>query len=228
MTRLLALALVGLLSPLLVGCGSVFPKPRPSRLYVLTSLSPSGDATDRSVRTGRGAASADGRPLSIGIGPIRWPGYLDRQEIIIRVEPNRFKVLEDDRWAEPLDENFLRVLMQNLSASLRTDQIFVYPWPRNKKPSYRLDIEVLRLESTSAAQAQLTARWTITDVDDNDKTVSNEFQVVRQAKDDSISAAVAALSEAVADLGSEIAAALMKQADFGRQTTSESAASKRN
>jgi uncharacterized lipoprotein YmbA len=228
-TRLLALGLLGFLLPVVSGCGSVFPKPRPSRLYVLTSLSPSGDATDRSVRTGRaGVATVDTRPVPIGIGPIRWPGYLDRQEIIIRVEPNRFKILEDDRWAEPLDENFLRVLMQNLSVSLRTDQIFIYPWPRNKKLSYRVDVEVLRFESDSASQAQLTARWRITDVNNNDKTISNELRVVRQAKNDSVGAAVAALSETVADISSEIADALMKQADFGRRTIFESAVSKRD
>jgi uncharacterized protein len=114
----------------------VFSRSRVPPDFMCSPLSPSGDATDRSVRTGRaGVATADARPVSIKIGPIRWPGYLDRQEIIIRVEPNRFKILEDDRWAEPLDENFLRVLMQNLSVSPRTDQIFIYPWPRNKKLS---------------------------------------------------------------------------------------------
>lgn len=229
MTRLLALALVGFLSPVVLGCGSIFPKPRPSRLYVLTSLSPPGNATDPSGGPGRGGREiADSRPISVGIRPIRFPGYLDRQEIMIRVEPNRFKILEDERWAEPLDENLARVLMQNLSVLLRTDQIFIYPWPRNEKPSYRVDVEVLRFESNSASQAQLTARWTITDVNNNDKAVSNELRVVRQAQDDSVGAAVAALSETVADLSSDIADALMKQADFGRQTTSESAASKRN
>ena len=87
---------------------------------------------------------------------------------------------------------------------------------------------MLRFESNSASQSQLTARWTITDFNNSDKVVSNELRVVRQAKDDSVGAAVAALSETVADLSSDIADALIKQADFGRQTTSESAASTRN
>jgi hypothetical protein len=74
----------------------------------------------------------------------------------------------------------------------------------------------------------LTARWTITDVNNNDKTIAYELRVIRQAKDDSVGAAVAALSETVADISSDISGALMKQADFGRQTTSESAASHRD
>jgi uncharacterized lipoprotein YmbA len=227
--RSLALTLLGFFSLSLTACGGIFPKPHPSRLYVLTSLSPPGNATDPSAGPGRaGRDIADSRPISVGIGPIRLPGYLDREEIMIRVEPNRFKILEDERWAEPLDENLARVLMQNLSVLLRTDQIFVFPWPRNEKPSYRVDVEVLRFESNSASQSQLTARWTITDVNNSDEVLSNELRVVRQAKDDSVGAAVAALSETVADLSSDIADALMKQADFGRQRTSESAASKRN
>jgi uncharacterized protein len=227
--RSIALTLLGFFSLSLTACGGIFPKPHPSRLYVLTSLSPSGNATDPSAGPGRaGLEIADSRSISVGIGPIRLPGYLDREEIMIRVEPNRFKILEDERWAEPLDENLARVLMQNLSVLLRTDQIFVFPWPRKEKPSYRVDVEVLRFESSSASQSQLTARWTITDVNNSDKVVSNELRAVRQAKDDSVGAAVAALSETVADLSSDIADALMKQADFGRQTTSESAASTRN
>jgi uncharacterized lipoprotein YmbA len=194
---------------------------------MLTSLSPAEDATDRSGGLGRaGREIADSRPISVGIGPIRFPGYLDRQEIMIRVEPNRFKILENERWAEPLDENFTRVLMQTCRYHFERTRSLSIHGLAIEKSSYRVDVEVLRFESNSASQAQLTARWTITDVNNNEKAVADELRVVRQAKDDSVGAAIAALSETVADVSSEITDALMREPDLRRRTTSESAASK--
>jgi uncharacterized lipoprotein YmbA len=189
---------------------------------VLTPLAAPGDGTDISGRKSSGGHE-EPDPVSVGIGPIQFPGYLDRQEVMVRVEANRFEILAYDRWAEPLDENFSRVLMQNLSAFLRTDQVFVYPWPRDKRPSFRVDVQVLRFDANSAGAAELDARWTITDVYRNERVSSNELRLVQRAKDNSIDAVVTALSETVADFSREIARELMKQGDLGRQTRSDSA-----
>jgi hypothetical protein len=64
---------------------------------------------------------------SLGIGPIRFPGYLDRQEMVTRTAPNRIDLSENDRWAEPLEANFARTLSQNLSSLLQTERLMFYP-----------------------------------------------------------------------------------------------------
>ncbi|MGE5818813.1 MAG: membrane integrity-associated transporter subunit PqiC [Deltaproteobacteria bacterium] len=144
----------------------------------------------------------------LGIGPIKFPGYLDRQEIMVRSAQNRFEVSENDRWAEPLEENFARVLTQNLSLLLRTDRIVSYPWPVDRKPTYQIEIEVLRFEANSAREAQLFARWAVSD-GGNKKIISvKETRVLRQAKEKSTEGSVAALSEALGDLSREIADAV--------------------
>jgi hypothetical protein len=122
-----------------------------------------------------------------------------------RVAPNRFDPLEYDRWAEPLDENFTRVLTQNLSVLLRTDRIVAYPWQPQDKPRYRVDVQVLRFESNSAREAELSARWAIVDASSKQEPRFKESRLTRPAKDNSIDASVAALSETVADLSREIA-----------------------
>ena len=109
----------GLLICLLVcfipaGCSFLDPKPDPSRFFALASL----------PRTGQRAQDAAGtNALALGIGPIKFPGYLDRQQFVTRISQNRFAVAENDRWAEPLEENFSRVLSQNLSILLQTDRM---------------------------------------------------------------------------------------------------------
>lgn len=197
MTRVITGMVLGLMSLSFDGCGSIFPKPIPSRLFALSSLPSTGADTDHSGQ------------ISLGIGPVRFPGYLDRQEIVTRAAQNRFDVFEYDRWAEPLDENFTRVLTQNLSVLLRTDQIVAYPWPLDKKPRYRVEIQVLRFESNSAREAELAARWAVIDETGKEAPNLKESRLTRPAKDKSIDAAVAALSETVADLSREIAKTVM-------------------
>ena len=146
--------------------------------------------------------------MFLGIGPIKFPSYLDRQEIVVRTAQNRFDVSEHDRWAEPLQENFSRVLSENLALLLDTDLIIIYPWSPANRPSYQVEIEVLRLEANSERNGQLFARWSILDSANKKVAVVKESRVTRHAKEKSTDGSVAALSEAVGDLSREIATAV--------------------
>jgi uncharacterized protein len=190
----IALGLIGLLA---TGCGSFFPKPRPdsSRIFVLFSPL---EATQRQDSDHSGQ-------ISLGVGPVRLPGYLDRREIVTRVARDRFDLSENDRWAGPLDENLTHVLAQNLSVLLGSDRIIAYPWPIDKRPHYRVEIQVLRFESNSAREAELSARWAVIDETGKEAPNLKESRLARPAKENSTDGSVAALSETVADLSREIA-----------------------
>jgi uncharacterized protein len=180
------------------GCSFLEARPDPSRYFALASL----------PRTGQRAQDAAGtNPLVLGIGPIKFPGYLDRQQMVTRISQNRFAVAENDRWAEPLEENFSRVLSQNLSILLQTDRIVPYPWVRGQQPTYQVQVEVLRFEPNAEQIVELWARWSI--MDGAKKTISlKESYLTQPARDKSTEASVAALSETVADLSREIAGAI--------------------
>ena len=180
------------------GCSFLEAKPDPSRFFALTSL----------PRTGQRAQDAAGtNALALGIGPIKFPGYLDRQQFVTRISQNRFAVAENDRWAEPLEENFSRVLSQNLSILLQTDRMVAYPWERSQQPTYQVQVEVLRYEPNAEQVVELWARWSI--IDNTKKTVSvKETYLTQPARDKSTEASVASMSELVSDLSKEIAAAI--------------------
>jgi uncharacterized lipoprotein YmbA len=180
------------------GCAFLDPKPDPSRFFALASL----------PRTGQRAQDAAGTTaFTLGIGPIKFPGYLDRQQLVTRVSQNRFAVAENDRWAERLEENFSRVLSQNLSILLQTDRIVAYPWERSQQPTYQVQVEVLRFEPNAEQLVELWGRWSI--IDGAKKTSSvRESYLTRPARDKSTEASVAAMSEVVSDLSKDIAAAL--------------------
>jgi uncharacterized protein len=127
---------------------------------------------------------------------------------VTRSAENRLDVSEYDRWAEPLDENFARVLSQNLAELLPVDRIIQYPWASSKKPDFQVVIDVLRFEINSARDACLWARWELIDGSSKTPVAIKESRLTRPAKDRSTEAAVAALSEAGADLSREIADAV--------------------
>ena len=185
---------------LLAGCGTFSPRPDPSRFFTLSSLP--------EVEQARLKNSTRPEKMFLGVGPIKFPSYLDRQEIVVRTAQNRFDVSEHDRWAEPLQENFSRVLSENLALLLDTDLIIIYPWSPANRPSYQVEIEVLRLEANSERNGQLFARWSILDSANKKVAVVKESRVTRNAKEKSTDGSVAALSEAVGDLSREIATAV--------------------
>ena len=143
----------------------------------------------------------------MGIGPIKFPGYLDRQQFVTRISQNRFAVAENDRWAEPLEENFSRVLSQNLSILLQTNRIVAFPWERNQRPTYQVQVEVLRFEPNAEQIVELWARWII--LDDAKKPIGmKESFLTQPTRDKSTEASVAAMSEVVGGLSQEIAASI--------------------
>jgi uncharacterized protein len=200
MYRLITLMLFcGLACLDLLGCASLSPKPDPSRFFTLTPL-------PQAVQTP--ATSASGGQISLGLGPIKFPGYLDRQELVSRVSQNRFAIAENDRWAEALADNFASVLAQNLALLLRTDRIILYPWPGNRRPAYRVEIDVLRFEPEGTRNAQLFARWTVRDAGETLPPTVRESRLTRPLTGTSTEDSVAALSEALGELSQEIAEAV--------------------
>ena len=182
---------------LLAGCGTFSPRPDPSRFFTLSSLPQVEQATLKN--------STKPERMFLGIGPVKFPSYLDRQEMVARSAQNRFDVSEHDRWAEPLQENFSRVLSENLALLLDTDLIIIYPWSPANRPRYNVEIDVLRLEANSERNGQLFARWSVVDGADKKVAVVKESRIIRNAKEKSTDGSVAALSEAVGDLSREIA-----------------------
>ncbi|HEY2989957.1 MAG TPA: PqiC family protein [Candidatus Binatia bacterium] len=182
----------------LAGCPSFSPQPDNTRYF---SLTPQMDA-----RADANAAGLD--QLFLGVGPVRLPGYLDREELVTRISHNRFDVAQNDRWVEPLEDNFSRVLAQDLYALLKTERIVRYPWPSSRRITHQVEIEVIRFEPVSGEDAQLTAQWTLTESGTKQPLAIKNSSFRRPVKQRSKEAAVDALSELLGDFSREIADAV--------------------
>jgi len=184
----------------LVGCTTFSAQPDPSRFFTLSAQSQGEESTEkRSIRA---------PALSLGIGPVTLPGYLDRQEIVTRIAQNQVRLSEYDRWAEPLEEGVARVVSQNVASILRAERITSYPWPIDRKPLYQIELEVLRFETNNAQEAHLAARWTLRHTRKKDLVRYRDTRLSRPAGERSTAAFIAALSEVLGDLSRQIAQAI--------------------
>ena len=91
-------------------------------------LSPRADVSTFFLLTSAEAPGAVGPPLggTLGLGPVTLPGYLDRSELVTRLSDNQVAVSPTARWAEPLRDNVLRALSQNLVRVLGPDDYVFY------------------------------------------------------------------------------------------------------
>ena len=189
----LRLVFFAALAVAIAGCLS--PRKDDSKFYV---LSPVGSDP---------AGSATSRPILLGLGPIKLPAYLDRQEVVTRVAPNRVELSSVDRWAEPLDSDFTRVLAQNLSADLGTQRITFYPWYNTTSVDFQVKVDVYRFETSSDGKVDLTAHWQI--ISGIGKLlVVRDSTFTETSKPGDAGDAAAAMSRALGKLSQEIASAI--------------------
>ncbi len=151
MVRILRSVLIAACAIVVLGGVSGCAKSRDARFYVLTPL----PATD-GPKTPPG-----GRLPAIGLRPVALPSELDRPQIVTRSGKNELSLAEFDRWAAPLDEQFTRVLAENLATLIPTDRVEVFPWPRATPIDYEVVVEVMQSEGTLGGSCRLTAAWTI-------------------------------------------------------------------
>jgi hypothetical protein len=191
---LFQLAALGALACLLTGSGC---RTSPARFFVLTPTA----AYETSARP-----SAPYPPApSCGIGPISIPDYMDRAQIATRTSANEVRLAEFDRWAGSPRENVERVLAENLSALLPSDQVSVVTWRRGGSLQYRIAIEVSRFDVQLGKQVLLNATWTVFGADGTTALLARESSIHEPVNGGDYAAAVAAMSQALGDLSREVA-----------------------
>jgi uncharacterized lipoprotein YmbA len=193
----LAAAFCCLLPFLAGGCAGT----EPSRFYVLT------------YQTVQKEAQWDLKDVSVAVGPVLFPQYLDRPQIVTRSTPEIVQFAGFDRWAEPLDKNFARVLAENLSALIASDKVSLFSRPGAQKAEYQVEVEVTRFDGVRGGKATLAARYTILRGDGKDAPLIRKSEIHEPVTGPSFEALVAAQSRAVAALSGEIASAIAALSD---------------
>ena len=118
----------------------------------------------RSMESPQESLSATGKEtVSVLVGPIAMPDYLDRNQMVTVSGNNQVTLDEFNRWAESLRESFYRVLLEDLSFLLKTPEVARYDRSGEYDLNYQVLIDVTRFDCTPGGDAVLTAFWTVRD-----------------------------------------------------------------
>ena len=178
-----------------LGCGTS----QPSHFYLLRALSPASAS---------GLSETKQSSLSIGLGPVTFPEYLDRPQIVTRASAHEVELAEFHKWAEPLQKNVANVLQENLSALLSTDGIVQHPWKRSNPLDYQLSLDVIQFDGTKSQEAVLKVRWTLVGEDGETLLVKKTSHFTEPVGGLDYEDFVQAMSRTLDSLSKEIAEAI--------------------
>jgi uncharacterized protein len=128
------------------GCGSS----PPVRYYTLA---------DRSAETA-GTPNSSAGMYAVAVGPVTVPSAVDRPQFVIQVAPNRVSLLDDQRWAEPLNSAIPRAIASDLARLLGVSTV-MFPQNSMTDVKYRVAIEIRNFVSIPGEAATVEASWTV-------------------------------------------------------------------
>ncbi len=128
----------------------------PSKFYMLT---PTIYKADKDVAKFRGVAFD--KNLTLGVGPVTIPKYLDRSQLVVRKTPNQISLEEFNLWAGSPRDDIPAIILENLSNIFGTGNIYKYPWQRDINIDYQIVLDILQLDGAPEQSVKIIAKWEI-------------------------------------------------------------------
>jgi uncharacterized lipoprotein YmbA len=145
---------------------------------------------------------------TIGVLPLDLPDYLDRPQVVTRVSENELKLDEFNRWAEPLKDNFYRVLVENLSTLLTSAKVIETVQRAKLSVNLYVGVDVAQFDGTLGGDVVLSVKWGLITSEGGKLVVAKRSSFKEPTGAATYEALVAAHSRAVAALSREIAEAI--------------------
>ncbi|MGB2930180.1 MAG: PqiC family protein, partial [Desulfobacterales bacterium] len=137
-------------------------------------------------------------------GPVEFPRFLDRPQIVTRKSQHRVGVSEFHRWAGSFSEDFLRVLAKNISMLLPADRVAAYPWTDHFSPTYRIQLTVEQFDGRFGEHVVLNVTWSVWNQKNVNEPVMKHTRIKEPVSAENYDALVAAQSRAIGTLSHAI------------------------
>jgi uncharacterized lipoprotein YmbA len=196
-TKIVCIAFSLIYIVIMTGCSHTAP----SKYYVLTPIKDTATPTEFDA----------GKIHIIGVGPVKFPKYLNRSQLIRFSGENEVVLEEFNRWAEPIEQNFTRVLRTNLTRLLESSYAIDYPWKRSLNVRYQIMLDIHQFETDPDGSVTLKAHWAIFSLSKNKKMeVVRKFKYSKKLDEIDFSKIVAQQSKALEMLSQDIAKEMQK------------------
>jgi len=125
------------------------------------------------------------------------------------VGENEVEYSQIDRWAEPLNDVIPFYIATNLNYLLSPEDVEIFPWYGSSQMDYVVKIDFLGFQRNMDGDAELSADWDIEDRTGQD-LITRTTELVVPAAENTTTASVTALSDALSEFSREIAAAILE------------------
>jgi len=141
----------------------------------------------------------------LGLGPLRVPEYLARQQIITYGDNSRLLVDEFSRWAEPMDDAIHRIVALNVDSLM--DDVVVVPFPYGQlaRFDYLLVGNIDSFHADTEGEAVLLVQWSVVGEDSEPVISPRRSRYVVDARAGDPGSVAAALSDLAAQFSRDIA-----------------------
>ncbi len=129
---------------------------------LLTACGGAGDNYYRLSATAPASRGASASGLSVAIGPVTLPSYIDRSEIVFASGPNEFQIPSNALWIGSLQENIARTVASDLGHLLGSSNVRASR-EAGFKPRYRVALDLRQFHGISGQEAILDLSWRIQD-----------------------------------------------------------------
>ena len=150
-----------------------------------------------------GAVAPSPQGARVALVSLTLPPYLLDPRMSLVAGGNEVVRDEFERWAEDLDDNFRRVLLDNLSRELSSSNVATIEAIVPQPGTHMLRIEVLRFDADTDGVARLRVRWSLSTEASPSSFLISEWS--EQIPEDTTEARVKALSALVASLSTTVA-----------------------
>lgn len=130
-------------------------------LFLLSACG--GGAGEKYYRLSATAAAARGSSasgLSVAVGPVSLPTYIDRPEMVFASGRNEFQIPTNALWVGSLQENISRVVAENLGRLLGSNNVRT-SLGSGFNPRYRVALHVRQFHGISGQEAVLDLTWRV-------------------------------------------------------------------
>jgi len=105
------------------------------------------------------------KKLNIALKLTKIPEYLDQPQIVTYDQKNSVKLNASRRWANPLSENILQVIRENLALAFPDSIVTIQPWEQAEAPVTELKLSVDKFAGKPGETVSVAIRWRIVNAD---------------------------------------------------------------
>lgn len=139
----------------------------------------------------------------------RFPAYLNRPQIVTHHSANRLELAEYDRWAEPLKDNFSRVLTQDIGRLLPGHKILQLPQRLTPLAvDYQIELDIIRFDIDEFNKGRLIAQWTIRQPNNSGAFIAKVSDITITVENSGYDNKVSTLNTAIFQLSEKMTQAL--------------------